>query len=258
MQRYITPGTVMRNRFRHRPAPAWRLAILCFRDYTGSQILVEAFGATPVGYKVLYGMEEFDGAPIVYEAELAGGKVGIVTRCNWGGPQAAILVEELAELGVEWIIGYGAAGSIDKRIAKGKQLIASRTLLSDGTSRAYRKDEPYLECDAGFLRTALEAVEANGLTGDVRETTAATIDALYRETKELVEELRSAGAEIVNMETSALYAVSRVCGIKSVWIGFVSDCLVDDDWDDWHVNLSELAATTSRICLEVARRTLDQ
>lgn len=114
MDRYITPEAVMKHRFQTNPRPVWDVAVICFRDYKGSQILVKTFNASPLGYKVLYGIEEFDGAPVVYEAELLGKRVGIITRCNWGAPQAAILVEELIELGVKYIIGYGAAGSISE------------------------------------------------------------------------------------------------------------------------------------------------
>ncbi|MEF3305443.1 phosphorylase family protein [Paenibacillus sp. GYB003] len=255
--RYISPSVVMKNRFRQHPAPDWKLAVICFRDYKGSQLLVRTFGAEPVGYKVLYGMEEFEGSPVVYEADIAGSKVGIVTRCNWGGPQAAILVEELAELGVERIVGFGAAGSIVGRIGKGTQLIASRALLTDGTSRAYIRDETSLDCDPSWTAIAKEtaaAAEADGET--VRFAAAANVDALYRETRGLIEELREAGAEIVNMETAALYAAARVCGVKSVWVGFASDCLDGDEWDDWHIDLLKPAEATARLCLDLCERAL--
>ncbi|WP_192043568.1 hypothetical protein [Paenibacillus rhizovicinus] len=61
------------------------------------------------------------------------------------------------------------------------------------------------------------------------------------------------GADIVNLETSALFAACESCNIASTWIGFISDCLVDEVWDDWHIDSLELSNIASKICLEVIR-----
>ncbi|GIP31236.1 hypothetical protein [Paenibacillus sp. J2TS4] len=251
--RYITPEQVMKNRFNHFPRPRWKTAVLCFRDYRGSQVLVQGFKAAPVGYKVLYGMEEHEGSPFVYEAAVAGEPIGIVTRCQWGGPQAAILVEELAELGVRYIIGYGAAGSIRQSIAQGEQLVANSAMAGDGTSRAYRSDaEKLLTGSPELIRLAKEAAGALGFP--LREAVAVTADALYRETDEWVEACLQKGADVVNMETGPLYAAAAACGVRSVWLGHVSDCLVREKWHDWHVDLIGMAEATSQIALGLAQR----
>ena len=61
----------------------------------------------------------------------------------------------------------------------------------------------------------------------------ANVDALYRETKDLIRKFQSEGAQIVNLETSALYACADICKAKSIWIGFISDSLVSEKWDNW-------------------------
>lgn len=50
------------------------------------------------------------------------------------------------------------------------------------------------------------------------------------------------------MESGAFYAASEVCGVNSIWLGFVSDCLVKETWDDWHVSLDEMAEITASVC----------
>ena len=77
---------------------------------------------------------------------------------------------------------------------------------------------------------------------------AATVDALYRETPELIDEFADQGARIINMETSALYAASTACGVRSLWCGYISDCIVDGKWDDWYADLSNAAETTIQTC----------
>ena len=118
----------MRGRFDANPCPDWKTAVLCFRDLEGSRLLVQGLGATPLGYQVITGMGEFPGNPLSYTHELTIGNahVGVIARCGWGGPQTAILVEELAYIGVTEIIGIGAAGSIDPAITKGSQLVVRR------------------------------------------------------------------------------------------------------------------------------------
>lgn len=256
MDRYITPEAVMRNRFADRSCPVWDTVVICFRDYKGSQILVRKFDAVPLGYKVLYGIEEFEGAPMVYEAEWLGKRVGIVTRCNWGAPQAAILVEELTAIGVRHIIGYGAAGSLRSDLKRGTQLMIGEALCSDGTSKAYKKESVSASGSKPLANIAQRAAERLGYS--MTEVTAATADALYRETKESVAEWQNAGASVVNMESGAFYAASEVCGANSVWLGFVSDSLVKDSWEDWHGNLAEMADITATICRMTVGMLLEQ
>jgi uridine phosphorylase len=81
---------------------------------------------------MLYGLEHSIDIPQVYEATIDRHRVGVVSRCIWGGPQAAILVEELAELGVKYMIGYGAAGGIVPDLPQGTQIVVSNI---DGISR---------------------------------------------------------------------------------------------------------------------------
>ena len=137
--RYIIPEAFMQGRFDTNPRPQWTTAVLCFRDLEGSRQLVGGLGAIPLGCKVITGMEEFPGNPLPYAHEVAIGesKVGVIARCEWGGPQTAFVVEELAHIGVDTIIGIGAGGSIDPELRKASQVVAQVALLTDGTSKAH-------------------------------------------------------------------------------------------------------------------------
>ncbi|WP_199621264.1 phosphorylase family protein [Paenibacillus alkalitolerans] len=248
--RYLTPETVMINRFKSFPKPRWKAAILCFRDYIGCEIISNFLKATPIkGYKVFYGIDSNETESQVFETEVSGQKIGIITRLSWGGPQAAILVEELAQLGVEYIIGYGAAGSIDREIRKGDLVVGINSLVTDGTSRIYFPNNNEINCNGILLN--ITRVASRSLELNVKEVTVANVDALYRETRELVSRFQSEGAQIVNLETSALYASAEICKVNSIWLGFISDSLVSDKWDSWDTDSRELSFNLSKICLKI-------
>jgi uridine phosphorylase len=242
--RYITPDTLLRLRFGDAPWPQWDVAVLCFRGDTGSDALVRKLNARPVGRKILYGLEESLERPFVYEARLGRSRVVIVGRCLWGAPQTAILVEELACLGVRVILGFGVAGSLVETLDKGAQLVATRGLVTDGTSRAYTSAAE-VGPDPG-LRSALSMTAAD-LGIEVTPAKIATVDALYRETPADVRRWLSLGATAINMETTPLYAAATVCGVRSLWLGHVSDTLslATHAWDSWQRPLSMTDVTVA-------------
>ncbi|MBN1671509.1 MAG: hypothetical protein JXR37_10775 [Kiritimatiellae bacterium] len=247
--RYITPAHLFQTRFApDRPAPRWAAAVLCFRDTRGSQALLDVFGAEPLGYKAIWGMDECGERPFVYRARAGACDVGVVAGCLWGGPQAAILVEELAALGVKHLVGYGAAGSFVPDLRQGEHVVAVSALPIDGTSRAYGAG-PCAAAD-GLLDTARGAAQELGVA--LREVTAVTTDAVYRETPALVAAWRAQGAQVVNMETSAFYAAARVCGVRALWLGHVSDCLADR-WEDWHIDRVAVSRLGARLCRTIVQ-----
>lgn len=248
--RYITPEAIVRERFTGNPRPAWKTAILCFRDFTRSMRIVRQSGAKPLGRHVLWGLDRTLNEEFVYEIHFGDKPAGLVTRCIWGGPQAAILVEELAYLGVRNIISWSCAGSLDSAVRKGELVVADSAITSDGTSLAYTS-EPAVFPDPELLMLAADV--ARGLSCGLTHVCAATADAIYRETPEAVENWRKNGAQIVNMETSAFYAAAAACGVKCLWMGHITDC-IGKTWDDWFSDLERAEDASIRLCLELAAR----
>jgi uridine phosphorylase len=247
--RYITPEDFMQGRFDTNPRPTWKTAVLCFRDLEGSSQLVEQLGAAPLGYKVISGMDEFTGNPLPYAHEIIFGetRVGVIARCGGGGPQAAFVVEELAHIGVKKIIGIGACGSIDPNIPKGSQVIAHSALLTDGTSKAYSQKS---QIEANPSLNALARSAGQSLRVNLVPVRTVTTDAIYRETEAVVRTWRSLGGQVVNMETSALYAASETCGISCLWIGHVSDSLNAAEWEPWS-DIADMTITSAKIGFEI-------
>src|SRR5262249_50071634 len=220
--RYITPEALFRLRFQEELRPTWDVAVLSFRGDGGTHALVTKLNARPLDRKVLYGFEVSRDRPVVYEAALGGRRIVLVTHCLWGGPQTAILVEELAAFGVRDVIGFGVAGSVVDILPKGTQVIATKALATDGTSRAHSGDAAG---GAGAGLAAALVMTAERLGSAVTPVTIATVDALYRETPVDVKRWVGLGAQAINMETTPLYAAAAVCGVRSVWLGHISDPL---------------------------------
>jgi len=181
---------------------------------------------------VLYGLEVSLDRPAVYEAQLGDRIIVLVTHCLWGGPQTAILVEELAALGVRQIVGFGVAGALVDTLPKGTQIVAESGLATDGTSRRYTSAAS-AAADAGLATTLVATATRLGIA--LVSTKIATVDALYRETPADVQRWVGLGAQAINMETTPLYAAASVCDVRAVWLGHISDTLslTTQTWDSW-------------------------
>ncbi len=244
-RRYLTPAVCIANRLKSQETPKWPAALMVFRDKAGSgQVLDQLDNVQPIPHRMIYnscGPDLPDGC--VYRARIGGSEVLVLTRCVWGGPQAAILVEELACLGVGCIVGFGIAGSIDPTLRRGSLIAGAAALASDGTTRAYSREETILP-DASLLEQAMALAGQEPLA----RVKVATVDALYRETHELIEGYKAQGAQVVNLETSPLYAAAKACGVRTVWLGYVTDLLLDGRWDDWYLPAGEAAGKVIRLC----------
>jgi hypothetical protein len=161
---------------------------------------------------------ETDGIPIVLVGPLV------------SGPWGAVALEELRVYGLQYVIGIGAAGAFSERLRVGDIVIADRSFVSDGASKAYT-DEPMVHPSPFMMSLAEETFRRSGLP--VNHTCVWQSDAIYRESLEARESWRGQGAECVNMETSTLYAVSGELGIESVSLNWITDSTVSGAWTGW-------------------------
>jgi len=251
LKRYIDPAALVRHRLGGRPSPPWRTAVVAFRDHGGTRQIARAFRARPWYHRMLGASNQVRSRCDVFEGRVNGRRVGIAGYCGWGGPQTAILVEDLAAIGVRQVIGIGACGGIVPALPRGAVVAVDRALQTDGTSRAYARGTS--RADPGLLQTAVREARKAGIPLSV--ATCATVDAIYRETPAAVRGWRRLGAEIVNMETTPFYAAARACGVKALWLGYVSDRLLGEAWDDWYQSSGGGSGNAARLCVEVVRAT---
>lgn len=225
--RYITPEMIVDDRFGRKKRPIWDIAIISFRSLQSSTHLIQILNANPINDEILRGFEGAKDSLQAYEAVWGAKRIGIVPQCIWGGPQAAILVEEIACFGAKQIIGFGAAGGIVPHLAKGTQIVASSGIVSDGTSRAYTTQDE-VRVSTSLLELVKDVAECQDV-GIVSAKTG-TVDAFYQETEDLMEVWRGQGVQAINMETAPMYAAAAFCGVESVWLGHIADRLLDCKW----------------------------
>jgi purine-nucleoside phosphorylase len=153
-----------------------------------------------------------------------GGVPVSVQTTGMGGPSAAIVVEELATLGVQTVVRLGTCGAIGAGIGVLDLFIATAAVPMDGTTRQYSEGEPFAPV-ADFAVTRALATAAAGVARPVHIGLGMSQDAFYREAEGWAE-WRARGVLAVEMEAAAVFTVALHRGLRA---GVV--CLVVDKVD---------------------------
>lgn len=140
----------------------------------------------------------------------------------YGGPVSASTVEELAYYGIEVILAYGLAGGLgSKGLKMGDFYLVEDAFAADGTTRHYTS-ERIVAADAG-----LKELIVGHWSSAITPVRAATGDAIYREDDAMLEGFRAAGCDIVNLDSSHLFAASLTNAegrrVRTIQCGVVSD-----------------------------------
>jgi purine-nucleoside phosphorylase len=133
-----------------------------------------------------------------------------------GAPQAVDTIETLAALGVRNIISVGMCGAYDEVVHVGEIIAPQKAFVEEGTSLHYYEDIEYSKPD-GNLQKAVTS-----LLG-IRNYSIVSTDAVYRQTLCKEQLWRDKGAVGVDMETSAIFSVSKYLGLKAVAMLMISD-----------------------------------
>jgi uridine phosphorylase len=163
-----------------------------------------------------------------YTGETPAGRPLSIQSTGMGGPSAAIVLQELAELGVRRAIRVGTCGALAPDLGHGELIVASDALAEDGASRALGAGE-VAEPDpdlTGRLSAALPAGPApvRIVTTDLFYDTDAgdegppqtRADAWLRR-----------GAVAVEMEAATLFALGSRLGVATACVLAVSDTFED-------------------------------
>lgn len=158
------------------------------------------------------------------------GKLITATSTGMGCPSTAIAVEELARVGVTSLIRVGSSAALQPGIDPGDLLISEGSLRNDGTTAAYvhagYPAVPDITVTAELRRTATQLQDGRGGFA-VYSGINATDDAFYAEGPEWIAELSAMGILNVEMESSALYVVARLRGLRAGMVCACSSNLVD-------------------------------
>jgi uridine phosphorylase len=157
-----------------------------------------------------------------YTGTAADGEPMTIQSTGMGGPSAAIVLEELCDLGLEVAIRVGTCGALDGGLQLGDLVIADAVLACDGASRALGADGA-LPADAGLVAALQEAAGAEGAwTGVVAST-----DLFYDRDPDRSRAWRLAGALAIEMEAATLLRVGELREIRVGCVLVVSDLVGD-------------------------------
>jgi uridine phosphorylase len=159
-----------------------------------------------------------------YTGETPSGHPLSIQSTGMGGPSAAIVLQELAELGVRRAIRVGTCGALGADLGHGDLIVAGEALADDGASRSLGASE-VVEPDADLTRLL-----ASALPGNPSPVRIATTDLFYDAEREDAGPPRpradawvERGAVAIEMEAAALFTLGGRLGVASACLLAVSD-----------------------------------
>jgi purine-nucleoside phosphorylase len=168
-----------------------------------------------------------------------------VQSTGMGGPSAAIVVEELIELGARTLVRIGTCGSLVEDLRIGELVPAASVLAEDGASRALGagpRVEPEPELAASVAAAA-----------GCEPATIVSSDLFYDPRTDAEDAWRAAGAVAVEMEAAAVLRVAELRGVRAACLLGVTDELArdrkrigDDELEALGVRLGEVALAALR------------
>jgi uridine phosphorylase len=148
-----------------------------------------------------------------------------ITVGNGGfyAPDSAFITEMLCEAGCEILIRIGSCGALKEKIGIGDFVVATNVLRGDGATRYYVNDDFSPTLDKDLTQKLIEVFEK---IGKVHCGPVWTTDALFRETKEIVNSYIEKGAIAVDMVSSPFATISNLYKKRVAIILVVSDNLI--------------------------------
>jgi uridine phosphorylase len=186
-----------------------------------------------------------------YTGETPEGRPLSIQSTGMGGPSAAIVLQELAELGVQRAIRVGTCGALDPELEHGQLVVASDALAEDGASRALGAGE------TAAPDPELTARLASGSSAGVAPSRIVTTDLFYEgdpdhggPPRARAEAWRRRGAVAVEMEAATVFTLGTRLGVATGCVLVVSDTfdegtrqrIDDDDLAEAATRMGEVAA----------------
>ena len=152
---------------------------------------------------------------------------GILGAAGSGG-----FLEEFIALGINKIMFCGGAGVLNKDVTFGRFVVIGSAVRDEGLSYHYLPPSREVEADTEVVKVISDYLCENKIDYLVGKTW--TTDAFYRETVDKIKLRKKEGCVIVEMEQSALIAVSLFRGVRYGAIIYGGDDLTKEVYDSRH------------------------
>ena len=160
------------------------------------------------------GLWGYSGAALLDDAPLT------IQSTGMGGPSAAIIIAELADLGARTLLRVGTCGALDDSLLLGDLLAVTDAIAEDGTSRALGAG-PRTAAHPDLVSALAAETEADR----PRMATVVSTDLFYDTEPGTEERWRGAGAAAVEMEAATLFALAARRGLRAGALLIATDLL---------------------------------
>jgi DeoD family purine-nucleoside phosphorylase len=175
---------------------------------------------------------EFEGRPVSVQAT------------GMGCPTAAIVMEELVQLGVERFLRVGTCGGLQPDLSLGDLIVALTAVPADATAIHYLGGEPH--CPTADWELVHGAVHfAKELGQPMRVGPIVSSDLFYNPSEGQYERWSSRGILAVEMEAAILFTLGAVKGVQAGALLTVSDVVVEGEFT--RISDDELRAAVDRM-----------
>jgi DeoD family purine-nucleoside phosphorylase len=153
-----------------------------------------------------------------------------VQATGMGCPSAAIVIEELHQLGVKRMLRVGTCGGLQPDLALGDLIVALSAVPFDGTVGHYLGGEPHVPtADWELVHSAVHA--AKELGKPVRVGPIVSSDIFYDPDETRAGRWSSRGILAVEMEAAILFTLGALRGVKAGCLLTVSDIVVGAEFE---------------------------
>ncbi len=135
-----------------------------------------------------------------------------VACTGMGCPSAAIVVEELANIGAKKVIRIGTCGALKKEIKPGDIIIPTSAIREEGTTSAYVGPEVPAIADVDLIAILESSAKSKNYT--YWKGINRTHDAFYEPIENFLK-LKDSEAISSEMECSAVFLIAKLRGLKS-------------------------------------------
>jgi len=157
------------------------------------------------------------------------GKPVSVQSSGMGCPSAAIVIEELVQLGVKKLMRVGTCGGLQPDLSMGDLIVALSATPADSTATHYVGGEPHAPtADFGLVHEAVH--QARHLGKDVRVGPIVSSDVFYQPDEGLAGRWSDRGILAVEMEAAILFTLGALRKIQAGCMLIVSDVVVEGEF----------------------------
>lgn len=157
------------------------------------------------------------------------GKPVSVQSSGMGCPSAAIVIEELVQLGVRKIMRVGTCGGLQPDQSMGDMIIAVAATPADSTATHYVGGEAHAPtADFGLVHEAVH--QAKHLGRPVRVGPIVSSDVFYQPDTNQARRWSDRGILAVEMEAAVLFTLGALRKIQAGCMLIVSDVIVDGEF----------------------------